>query len=227
MKYKEWSYANEACRTFFLTLTLFVFIKGTIAEARYIPSPSMVPTLGINDRVLVEKLSSSLLGRKIKRGDILVFYPPAIESGIPDGARLQIQRFIPFMPEHPAAFVKRVIGLPGDRIVVQRGVGVFINGKLLDESRYVAEVPAYDLQTLADIRGFSDTGQYIEPYGDDDSPIVVPPGKLFMMGDNRNNSADSHVWGFVDQNRVVGRACLTFWKGEWLQNILNAFQSES
>ena len=74
----------ESLKLAVMAIGIFALLKGTIAEARYIPSSSMEPNLKINDRVLVEKLSNSVMGRPIQRGDILVFYPPAIETGVPD-----------------------------------------------------------------------------------------------------------------------------------------------
>ncbi|HEY9759112.1 MAG TPA: signal peptidase I [Oculatellaceae cyanobacterium] len=194
-----------------------IFFKGTIAEARYIPSSSMLPTLQINDRVLVEKITHPLLGRKYERGDIVVFYPPEIENGCPDNGLLG--RFIPLLPENPPAFIKRVIGLPGDRIEIKRHVGVFVNGELLDESAYVKTQCNYNLKTLGDIGGYSRDGQPVMPFPHSGEPIVVPENEFFVLGDNRNASADSHVWGFAEQNRVVGRACCVFWKDAWIQNL--------
>jgi signal peptidase I len=120
---------------------------------------------------------------------------------------------LPFLPYEPA-FIKRVIGLPGDTLKVVKGVGVYINGQLLEEP-YIKEKPNYDLRTLGDI---GNTGHI--PYDGRPpmtpqaaaGPIVIPKDDLFMMGDNRNNSQDSHVWGFLDQNRVIGRAFLVFWR---------------
>jgi signal peptidase I len=213
-KHKLRASAIEVVKTLLLALGICIFIKGTIAEARYIPSSSMEPTLNIDDRVLVEKISAPVLGRSVKRGDIMVFYPPAIETGMPDNGLLG--RFIPFLPENPPAFIKRVIGLPGDRISIKKGVGVFVNGVLLNEPN-VSELPLYNMSKMSDICGYSMTGQFIRPYANDDSPVVVPPNHWFMMGDNRNNSDDSHVWGFVSQERAVGRAVVTFWKGDWFK----------
>jgi signal peptidase I len=200
-----------------VTLLLLIAIRWMIAEARYIPSSSMEPTLQINDRLLVEKVSGHL-GKPIMRGDILVFYPPPIEMGGQDLKNDPLTLLgrltgLPFLPYEPA-FIKRVIGLPGDHIRVQKGIGVFINGELLDESLYTKERPNYDLNLMGDIGGRSSTGGQIRPYDGKDSkePIIVPAGKLFMMGDNRNNSEDSHVWGFLDQKRVIGRAWLLFWR---------------
>jgi signal peptidase I len=206
----------EMFKYVFMVLCMMTLLKGTIAEARYIPSASMEPNLNIQDRVLVEKLDG-VLGREVKRGDILVFYPPEIETGVPDNGL--IGRYIPFIPENPPAFIKRVIGLPGDVIKIESGVGVRVNGKLFEVPN--ATVPEYDLSRLGDIQGYSSQGKWIRPYGSNTGEIVVPANSYFMMGDNRNASADSHVWGFVSKDRVVGRACLVFWKQEWLQNMLN------
>ena len=119
---------------------------------------------------------------------------------------------LPFLPNDPA-FIKRVIGLPGDHIRIQAGVGVFINGQLLDESSYIKEIPDYDLNILGDIGGRNITNEFIHPYAaNGNDPIIVPAGHLFMMGDNRNNSEDSHVWGFLDQKRVIGRAWVLIWR---------------
>jgi signal peptidase I len=204
----------EMIKTLLLAVGICIFIKGTIAEARYIPSSSMEPTLNINDRVLVEKISQPVLGRSVTRGDIMVFYPPSIETGMPDNGLLG--RFVPLLPENPPAFIKRVVGVPGDRISIKKGVGVFVNGVLLSEPN-VAELPLYDMSKMSDICGTSMKGNFIRPYADDNSPVIVPPHHWFMLGDNRNNSDDSHVWGFVDQERAVGRAVVTFWKGDWLK----------
>lgn len=208
-------FVREAVELVVVTLVLLIVIRWAIAEARYIPSSSMEPTLQINDRLLVEKWSGHL-GQPIKRGDILVFYPPPAEVGGKElsGAPLSVLgrlTGLPFLPNEPA-FIKRCIGLPGDHIRVQKGVGVFINDELLDESLYTKERPNYDLNAKGDIGGRSSTGELIRPYAGSKDSIVVPPGHLFMMGDNRNNSEDSHVWGFLDQKRVIGRACLLFWR---------------
>lgn len=212
------AFLREVVELVVVTLVLLIVIRWSLAEARYIPSSSMEPTLQINDRLLVEKVSGHL-GKQIQRGDILVFYPPPIEVGghdLSNDPLTVLGRWtgLPFLP-YEAAFIKRVVGLPGDHIRVARNQGVFINGQLLNESNYVKELPAYDLNVLGEIGGRSNSGQVIRPYGkahQANEPIIVPKGHLFMMGDNRNNSEDSHVWGFLDQKRVIGRACLLFWR---------------
>jgi signal peptidase I len=209
--------ALETLKYIAIVVFMTTVLKGTVAEARYIPSGSMEPNLNVQDRVLVEKVSNTF-GRPVQRGDILVFYPPAIETGLPDNGLLG--RYIPFIPESPQAFIKRVIGLPGDVIRIESGVGVSVNGKILDVPG--ATTPEYDLSKLGDIQGYSMKGQFIRPFADSTKEIVVPENSYFMMGDNRNSSADSHVWGFVTSDRVVGRACLVFWKQAWLQSLLHS-----
>lgn len=165
-----WQKWGENIQILVLALGLAFLIRTFVAEPRYIPSESMLPTLEIGDRLIVEKLS--YYSHPPHRGDIVVFAPPP---------QLQAQGY-----QGDQAFIKRVIGLPGDTIAVQDG-RVFVNQQLLTEA-YVAEPPNYLM-----------------------SPMVVPPAQLFMMGDNRNNSNDSHIWGFLPRENIVGHACFRFW----------------
>ena len=211
-------FIREIVELVLVTLVLLIAIRWALAEARYIPSSSMEPTLQINDRILVEKVSGHL-HRPYQRGEVLVFYPPPSEmpghKDLSNDPLSVLGRLtgLPFLPYEPA-FIKRVVGLPGDTLKVVRGVGVYINGQLLEEP-YIKEKPNYDLRTFGDI---GKTGTI--PYPDrptfkaelQTQPIVIGKDQLFMMGDNRNNSQDSHVWGFLDQNRVIGRAFLVFWR---------------
>ncbi len=186
-------------------------------EARYIPSESMSPSYAVGDRIFIEKVTK-LLNRKYVRGEVVVFYPPSIEMGghdLSNDPLVVLGRLtgLPFLPNEPA-FIKRVIGLPGDTIKIKSGLGVFVNGKLLKEN-YTLEPIEYDLDTLGDIGGTNVYRQYIHPFGNDDfmrtKPILVPEGHLFLMGDNRNNTEDSHIYGFVDQDRVIGRVFIKVW----------------
>jgi signal peptidase I len=65
------------------------------------------------------------------------------------------------------------------------------------------------------------TNRFIQPYGDSTAPIVVPPNMVFVLGDNHPNSADGHVWGFLPENRIIGRDCLTFWRTQWLSAFVH------
>ncbi len=210
-------FIKEALELIVVTLILLIGIRWGIAEARYIPSSSMEPTLQINDRLIVEKISGHL-AKPIERGDILVFYPPAIEMGGEELSNDPLHWLgrltgLPFFP-NDAAFIKRVIGLEGDMIRVVAGQGVYVNGQLLDESAYIKEVPAYSLTVMGDIKGRNSKNEFIRPCTDKqvNEPIIVPAHCLFMMGDNRNNSEDGHVWGFLDQKRVIGKAWLLIWR---------------
>ena len=158
----------EGLKTIGLSAVLAFGIRTFVAEARYIPSGSMLPTLQINDRLIVDKLGYHF--KAPQRGDVVVFSPTDT---------LEKQNF------HDA-FIKRVIGLPGDKVEVKDG-RVFINGKPLSED-YIADRPQYQ-------------------YG----PVTVPQDQYLVLGDNRNNSYDSHYWGFVPRDHIIGRAIVRFW----------------
>lgn len=158
----------EAFKTIGLSVFLAIGIRSFVAEARYIPSGSMLPTLQINDRLIVDKLSYEF--RDPKRGDIVVFSPTET---------LKAQNF-------KDAFIKRVIALPGETVEVRDG-RVYVNNQPLQE-RYIEERPNYQF-----------------------GPVTVPPNQYLVLGDNRNNSYDSHYWGFVPRHNIIGRAVVRFW----------------
>ena len=210
-KEKIYGFLKETVELIVITLVLLIIIRQGFIEARYIPSESMVPTLKVNDRLIVEKVTKNLrflgLNMPIKRGDVLVFYPPAEGNRGKDLHYDPLSIFarwtgLPFLPQDDA-YIKRVVGLPGDVIEIKAGEGVFINGKFLVEP-YINEVPHYNCTDLKDIEVYREKGK--------SGKIVVPKGHLFMMGDNRNRSQDSHVWGFLDVKRIVGRAAVIVWR---------------
>lgn len=164
------SFIKSNGRLVAIAVAIAVVIRLFIAEPRFIPSNSMDPTLHIGDRLLIEKISYRFGDPHY--GDIVVFEPPP-----------QLQA-IGYRPEQ--AFIKRVIGLPGDVVDVHQGQ-VYRNNQPLDES-YILAAPAYSMQA-----------------------ITVPEDSLFVMGDNRNDSNDSHVWGFLPVDNVIGHATLRFW----------------
>ena len=194
-----------------LLITARLFI-----EARYLPTEAMLPTFAVNDRLLIEKIKT-YLRRPYVRGEVIVFYPPPGELNGQDlsgDAMYVLGRLtgLPFLPDEPA-MAKRVIGLPRDRIGIVHGQGVFVNGQRLNEASYIKEAPNYDLNVLADIGGRNIDDTVIRPYGDMGdarNPIVVPADQLFVLGDNRNNSQDSHIFGMVKQDRVIGRVQVRF-----------------
>ncbi|BAY61448.1 signal peptidase I [Calothrix brevissima NIES-22] len=167
---KIWRGWQENLILMAIALVLAFAIRTFIAEPRYIPSDSMLPTLHTGDRLVVEKISYRF--HPPQTGDIVVFQPPE---------ELQRRGY-----PQDQAFIKRVIGQPGETVSVARGK-VYLDGKALAED-YIAE-PANS------------------PY----SPHTVPEGEFFVMGDNRNDSNDSRYWGFLPQKYIIGRATFRFW----------------
>ncbi|MBV9718613.1 MAG: signal peptidase I [Candidatus Eremiobacteraeota bacterium] len=179
-----------------------------VARTYYIPSGSMLPTLQIHDVLLVDKFEYRF--HAPNEGDVVVFPPP-----VPT----------------PDDFIKRVIGRPGDTLAVAGGT-VYLNGRALVEP-YVAEKPAYNLQ----IRNYGIYVSYgtewqrldqseanVPPAGAWAAPNRIPPHCYIMLGDNRNDSEDSHIWGFAQDSGsfasgsrrgggagFTGRAFLIFW----------------
>jgi signal peptidase I len=185
---QEESWWLEAAKTVGLSLLLAFGIRSYVAEARYIPSGSMEPTLQINDRLIIEKVSYYF--HEPNRGDIIVFNPTKA---------LKAQNF------HDA-FIKRVIGVPGDRVAIQEG-GVYVNGHRLSEP-YVANGDPTSTDTCAG--GASPDGSEPQP-AFLAQPVTIPKDSFLVLGDNRNNSYDGRCWGLVTRNDVVGRAVFRFW----------------
>lgn len=195
------------------TVMALIMLMGVrcFGESRYIPSTTMQPTLEVGNRLIVEKSASYGLDT-YRQGDIIVFYPPPSEL---DGHDLSYDPLhilgratgLPFFP-YETAYIKRIAGLPGDRIVIKKGVGVFINDRMLPNAATGCEKPDYELDTIGDMGDRTPNGQIMKVYPDvpADSPIVVPAGHVFVLGDNVNHSIDSHRFGFIDQKRIVGRA---------------------
>jgi signal peptidase I len=175
-----------------VALAVAILVKTFVIQAFYIPSESMVPTLEVGDRVFVSKFMFD--GGDIARGDVIVFENPnAAElpdrSGISSALHWLGEGIGLAQPENED-FIKRVIALPGETIEIRHNV-VYINGKPLDEP--------YLTQAARD-----STGDY---------PLhTVPDDALFVMGDNRGNSADSRYGlGFVPLEKVIGKAFVIIW----------------
>lgn len=160
----------EIVKTIGLAAVMAIGIRSFVAEARYIPSGSMEPTLQINDRLFIEKISYRF--NPPQRGDIIVFSPT-------DTLKRE-------NPELKDAFIKRVIGTPGD-VVEVRNEKVYVNDEPIEED-YIAAPPEYNW-----------------------GPETVPEDSYLVLGDNRNNSYDSHYWGFVPRENIIGRAAVRFW----------------
>jgi signal peptidase I len=167
---KLWQRWGENLRILLTAVVLALVIRTFIAEPRFIPSASMVPTLELGDRLVVEKVSYHF--HPPAHSDIVVFAVPP---------KLQAEGY-----QSDQAFIKRAIGLPGDRIALKNGQ-VYLNDTLLAEP-YVT----------------------VTPKPEDIPNITVPPGQIFVMGDNRNNSNDSRYWGCLPMENLIGKAVWRF-----------------
>jgi signal peptidase I len=184
------------------TVVIALFVITFVVQAFQIPSPSMENTLLIGDYLLVNKLvyGGGSVGdylmpyRRVRRGDIVVFHYPVDPA------------------QH---FVKRVIGIPGDRVrLINKQV--FVNGVVQKEPYAHFSRPADDL--------FRDSFPRLDVAGGEtpewwlqlrklveDGQLIVPQGHYFVMGDNRDDSSDSRYWGFVPQENIIGRPLLIYW----------------
>jgi signal peptidase I len=188
-----------------VTILLVLFATTFVVQAFKIPSQSMEPTLLVGDHLLVNKFIFEGRGawyekllpyRAIRRGDIVVFKFP--------------------YDDHPY-YVKRVIGLPGDRIHVANQA-VFVNGAAIAEpyvihDRWTGDPFAANFPPSHEYGGIEMrpewAGQIMSRVQERD--LVIPPGQYFVMGDNRDHSWDSRYWGFVDGRAIIGRPIVIYW----------------
>jgi signal peptidase I len=212
-----------------VTGIMALFFMYFVGQAAAVPSASMQNTILVGDHFLINKFIFApgprvpfLPQREIRRGDIIVFkYPSDIDT---NETVIRYQTY----------FIKRVIGLPGDRLEV-RGANILINGQVLPEHRLTkaprqddeksalkildspprrADEPYtvyYEADTLTRPPDDSEGAAFGFTYGVGGTPAVVPEGSYFVMGDNRDNSSDSRRWGFVPRELVVGRAMFVIW----------------
>ncbi|MGE5174140.1 MAG: signal peptidase I [Betaproteobacteria bacterium] len=202
--YKEW------IEPFLIAAVVALFIRQFVVEAFKIPSGSMIPTLTIGDHLLVNKFiygpripftdTRIFTWKEPKRGDIIVFKYPENES---------------------KNFIKRVVGLPGDKIEIKNGA-LFINDqpvKVTEERRSAGGEQGsgssyYPKPELLEeqLGAVKHQIQYLHNQtGYNYGPILVPKDSVFVMGDNRDNSQDSRVWGFVRNNKILGKALIIYW----------------
>jgi signal peptidase I len=207
----------ESLASICTVLAIGLFVMTFIFQNFEIPSASMEKTLLIGDHVLVDRITLApaaswapfLFHREVKRGDIIVFLKPN--------------------PETPDLFlVKRAIGIPGDRIHLHNGV-VYLNGVAQNEPQ--AGMPSADGNPQHAFNAYRDDFPTVPPgpmeegevtaswanelpnhiQGED---LVVPPGKVFAMGDNRTESLDGRYWGFVPRENIIGRPMFVYWSFE-------------
>ena len=156
-------------------IAIALIIRWQVLEPRWIPSGSMLPTLQIQDKILVEKVTPKITSKSNLskfRNNIIVFNAP--------------EQLIKAGYETDTALIKRVIGVPGDKVEVKEG-NLYLNDVAQDN--YI-----YDKNINYSI-----------------GPLIVPKDSFWVMGDNRNNSMDSHIWGFLPYEKIIGRAILRYW----------------
>ncbi len=195
----------ETIETIVFVVVMVIIIRFFVIEIRWIPSGSMKPTLKEGDRIVVERFSRFFSGPQ--RGDIMVFYPPSTELS---KEVLPLFKRLTGIKCDDIAYIKRVVGLPGDKVEIKfekdGAAYVWINGEKYKED-YVQSIYGFTRCPQGEVT------QYMI---DDPNTITCGPFELdedsyFMMGDNRGNSQDSRYWGTLKRDRFVGRAVTVFW----------------
>jgi signal peptidase I len=207
--HKKRSFYKEWIEPFLIAAVIALFIRQFVVEAFKIPSGSMIPTLQIGDHLLVNKF---IYGPRIpftdvrfftweepKRGDVIVFKYPQNED---------------------KDFIKRVVGLPGDKIQIIAGTLMINDKPVLIKDEGYAKANAQDTEMLEprphlfeeELGTVKHSIQYLFDQKDHNfGPITVPKESVFVMGDNRDNSQDSRYWGFVKFNKILGKALIIYW----------------
>jgi len=200
------SWVVEYSKSFFPVILAVFLIRSFLVEPFKIPSGSMMPTLLVGDFILVNKHTYGLR--------VPILNNTFFEMNHPQRGEVMVFRF----PQDPSMdYIKRVVGLPGDRIEY-REKRLIINGTPLDISvdgdyEYVAP----GLNRIAATRIEETLGEHqhdillVNDAATMDIEVIVPPGHYFVMGDNRDNSNDSRFWGFVPENNIVGKAFMIWW----------------
>ena len=217
-RFMDWIW--DLFRTWGPALLTVLLIRSVLAEPFRIPSGSMVPTLLIGDHIVVTKFSYGLRFPLTRipitdlkapaRGDVVVFVYPGSDEG-----KISYWLDLPFPGVATLDYVKRVVGLPGDTIEVKDNT-VYINGvpqprdvdgdfNFVDDRCHENPTALYE-EKLGDVThpALASTvyGYQMRDYG----PVTVPEGHIFAMGDNRDHSSDSRVWGFVPLRNIKGKA---------------------
>lgn len=178
-----------------IAILLALFIRTFVVQAFKIPSGSMLPTLLIGDHLLVNKF---IYGLRIPfSGKVLVPYK--------NPARGDVVVFR-YPKDKSIDYIKRVVGTPGDTVEI-RTKKLFINGEQVQDAHAHISTPAV-LNAASSPR---------DNYG----PVLVPDGRVFVMGDNRDNSYDSRFWGFVDQKDILGKAFILYWSWDIEKPLLS------
>ena len=196
-------------KTIATAILIFMFIRAFVVEAFQIPTGSMENTLLVGDFLLVNKAAygAEVPGTRLRlpafeqphRGDVVVFQPPPAAGQSPS-----------------TRYVKRIVGVPGDTLSMHEGK-LFLDGGRVKES-YVKHIrpyrdpsnPSFRWQRHYLVKPARAAGGY-RPTRDNWGPIVVPRGRYFVMGDNRDNSEDSRYWGFVPRDAIRGKPLIVYY----------------
>lgn len=229
---------REYFESLVVTLVMALFGMTFILQAVTVPTGSMQNTILVGDYLLVNKFIFTPGGdnlpflpqREIQRGDIIVFKYPGNKLH-PENDRRHSTPAIPYQTD----YVKRVIGLPGEKVEF-RDNQVYINDKLLPEHRIIGDPPNrgdsqsaliaqefeerqpdqkwdvyYSKETMNIVKGGGHLPLQGYEFGVRDKQMIVPPNSFFCMGDSRDQSEDSRYWGFVPRELIIGRAMFVYW----------------
>jgi len=207
----------EALASICSVLVVGLFVLTLLAQNYVIPSGSMENTLLVGDHLVVDRITFSqpckwmplVRYREPRRGDIVVFIKPVPDMYDADGK-----------PEY-LTLVKRLVGVPGDHIHLRNGI-VILNGVAQPPPAEGKSMPPRNEQFLDEFPseppspeiGATEAWSVEFPSHTEGGELVVPPGKFFMMGDNRHNSLDSRYWGFVPRENIIGRPLVNYWSFE-------------
>jgi signal peptidase I len=184
--------AREIVETVVFVVVMVIIIRFFVCEIRWIPSGSMRPTLIEGDRIIIERYSRFY--KTPQRGDVMVFYPPFEQlKNTPGKVFSRLTGFIC----KDIAYIKRVIGLPGDNVEIEADSAgaytVYVNGEPLTEPYIQSE---YDYPECSEKVRCS---------------FKIPEKQYLMLGDNRGNSQDGRYWGLLPEDRFIGKAVFLFW----------------
>lgn len=180
---KIYYFLLDALQTLLVAAAIFLVIYMFLFRPFQVKGESMYPNFQDREYVLTNLIGLKL--QKLKLGDVIVFKAP---------------------PEPDKDFIKRVIGIPGDTVLLRDG-GVYLNGNLLDESKYLSP----SIRTSG--------GSFLK----EGEEITVGPDEYFVMGDNRPESSDSREWGFVPKDNIIGLSFLIYWPVPKLEVVSNPY----
>ncbi len=194
-KRKEKSLLREYSEAIIIAMILALVIRSFVVQAFKIPSGSMKETLLVGDHILVSKFSYGIhIPNRIPFTSFDLFPDIHFFQKLPDRGDVIVFKY---PKDQTRDFIKRVVGLPGETVEIRDQV-VYINGKPLEEGPYVNH---RDTQVLS--------GRFSPR--DNMPPLIIPERRLFVMGDNRENSQDSRWWGLLDVDLIKGKAFLIYW----------------